>query len=36
LLSAEFGWTPDEVAGLTLGQMLVHLELIRERRGADA
>lgn len=36
LLSAEFGWTPDEVAGLTLGQMLVHLELIQERRGADA
>jgi hypothetical protein len=32
LLSAEFGWTPDHVAGLTLGQMLVHLELIRERR----
>lgn len=36
LLSAEFGWTPDQVAGLTLGQMLVHLELIRERRDADA
>lgn len=36
LLSAEFGWTPDEVAGLTLGQMLVHLELIQERRGVDA
>lgn len=36
LLSAEFGWTPEQVAELTLGQMLVHLELIRERRDADA
>ena len=36
LLSAEFGWTPEEIAGLTLGQMLVHLELIRERRDAGA
>ena len=32
LLSAEFGWTPEQVAELTLGQMLVHLKLIRERR----
>lgn len=31
LLSAEFGWTPDDIAGLTLGQVLLHLELIRER-----
>ena len=36
LLSAEFGWTPGQVAELTLGQMLVHLELIRERRDASA
>lgn len=35
LLSAEFGWTPEQVAELTLGQMLVHLELIRERRDAN-
>ena len=36
LLSVEFGWTPQEVAGLTLGQMLVHLELVRERHDVGA
>ncbi len=36
LLSAEFGWTSDQVAELTLGQMLLHLELLRERRNGGA
>jgi len=34
LLSKEFGWTLEQVSGLTLGQMLVELELLRERNGA--
>ena len=28
LLSREFGWTPDECAGLTLGQVLLYLEML--------
>lgn len=27
-LSREFGWTPDEVAELTVGQMLLHLQML--------
>lgn len=34
LLSKEFGWTLEQVSGLTLGQMLVELELLRERNDA--
>jgi len=32
ILASEFGWTPEEVQGLTLGQVLLHLEMIAERR----
>lgn len=28
VLAREFGWTPDECAGLTVGQVLVYLEMI--------
>jgi hypothetical protein len=30
ILSREFGWTPDEVASLTVGQMLLHLQMLAE------
>lgn len=36
LLAREFGWTPEQVGGLTLGQILVHLELLKERNVAHA
>lgn len=29
VLAREFGWTPDQVNALTLGQILLHLELLR-------
>ncbi|MBI2964931.1 MAG: hypothetical protein HYY34_01860 [Chloroflexi bacterium] len=29
VLAREFGWTPEQVNGLTLGQVLLHLELLR-------
>jgi hypothetical protein len=28
VLAREFGWTPDECAGLTLGQILLYVEMI--------
>lgn len=28
VLAREFGWTPDECAGLTLGQILLYLEML--------
>lgn len=31
VLAREFGWTPDEVNQLTLGQMLLHLDMVAER-----
>lgn len=34
LLSQEFGWTPEEVGQLTLGQILLHLQLLKEQRTA--
>ena len=34
-LSREFGWTPDECAALTVGQVLMYLELIGRRRTAE-
>jgi hypothetical protein len=33
ILSKEFGWTPEEVGGLTLGQVLLHLEMLRQQRA---
>lgn len=35
VLSREFGWTPHEVSELTLGQVLLHLKMLRERRAGD-
>lgn len=31
ILSREFGWTPREINDLTLGQVLLHLEMLKER-----
>lgn len=37
VLAKEFGWTPDEIRALTVGQVLGYLELLtRTRRGATA
>ncbi len=34
-LSREFGWTPQQINELTLGQILIHLRLIGEHAGDD-
>lgn len=31
LLAKEFGWTPQQVSELTLGQVLLHLQMLGER-----
>ena len=31
VLAREFGWTPEECAGLTLGQVLVYLEMLGKK-----
>jgi hypothetical protein len=33
VLAKEFGWTPEEVSGMTIGQILLYLEM--SRGGAD-
>jgi hypothetical protein len=33
ILSKEFGWTPEEVSGMTIGQVLLYLEMINEKAG---
>tara|TARA_R110000787_G_scaffold107489_9_gene215452 strand:+ start:2158 stop:2652 length:495 start_codon:yes stop_codon:yes gene_type:complete len=33
LLSSEFGWTPEQVGELTLAQVLMHLQMLKEKRG---
>lgn len=36
VLAQEFGWTPRQVNELTLGQVLLHLQMLKERpRGSD-
>ena len=32
VLAQEFGWTPQQVNELTLGQMLLHLQMLKERQ----
>ncbi len=34
VLAREFGWTPPQVAELTLGQILVHLQMLRNEAPA--
>jgi hypothetical protein len=37
VLAQEFGWTPQQVNELTLGQVLLHLQMLKERsRQSDA
>lgn len=33
ILAKEFGWTPQEVNNLTLGQVLLHLQMLKEQAG---
>lgn len=33
VLAKEFGWTPEEISGMTIGQILLYLEMAR---GGDA
>jgi hypothetical protein len=35
LLSREFGWTPDQVGALTLGQVLLHLQMLKDQKAAN-
>ncbi len=35
ILSREFGWTPEEVSGMTIGQILLYLEMTRRERKGD-
>jgi hypothetical protein len=30
ILAKEFGWTPEEVSGMTIGQILLYLEMVRQ------
>jgi hypothetical protein len=32
VLAKEFGWTPEEVSGMTIGQILLYLEMVRSER----
>ncbi len=34
ILAREFGWTPEQVSALTVGQVLLHLEMLKEH-GID-
>jgi hypothetical protein len=33
ILAREFGWTPEEVSGMTIGQILLYLQMIRTEGG---
>lgn len=34
VLAREFGWTPEEVSGMTIGQILLYLEMSHRQEGA--
>jgi hypothetical protein len=36
VLSREFGWTPEQCSQLTLGQILLYLEMLGNQQGAGA
>lgn len=36
VLARRFGWTPQQVGELTLGQILLHLQMLREGDAAEA
>ena len=33
ILAREFGWTPQEIGDLTLGQVLLHLQMLQQQRA---
>jgi hypothetical protein len=35
VLARAFGWTPQQIGELTLGQILLHLQMLREEDGGD-
>lgn len=35
-LAGEFGWTPDQVSEMTLGQIMLSLQMLKERQAASA
>jgi hypothetical protein len=35
VLAKEFGWTPEEVSGMTIGQILLYLEMIHQNNTAE-
>lgn len=35
LLAQRFGWTPQQIGELTLGQILLHLQMLREEAGGE-
>ena len=36
LLARHFGWTPQQIGELTLGQILLHLQMLRDEARPDA
>lgn len=36
LLARRFGWTPQQLGELTLGQILLHLQMLRDEGAGDA
>jgi hypothetical protein len=34
VLAREFGWTPEQVSELTLGQIMLNLQLLKEKQGS--
>lgn len=36
VLAKEFGWTPEEVSGMTIGQILLYLEMSSANAAGDA
>jgi hypothetical protein len=36
LLARQFGWTPQQIGELTLGQILLHLQMLRDDGGGSA
>jgi hypothetical protein len=35
VLAREFGWTPEQVSGMTIGQILLYLEMARKEGDSD-
>jgi len=35
VLAREFGWTPEEVSGMTIGQILLYLEMVRSEGNKE-